>query len=66
MQEAIAYYRKRERQERKLADKTDDLAAKRAHFTLATKYAEIVETGTIPHSRDIHRAAWSTSAGQNS
>lgn len=48
--EPFAYYRRREAQERRLAEAADDPAVKRAHHALAGHYQHIVETGELPPS----------------
>lgn len=58
MGSTIAYYRQRERQERQLAGRTNDVAARRAHLIMASRYREIVESGVVPDPRDLHRVTW--------
>lgn len=49
MPEDIEYYRKRERQERESADRTEDIGARRIHLEMADRYsARLRDAANVP------------------
>lgn len=54
MPEDIEYYRRRERQERESADRTEDIGARRIHLEMADRYsAKLRDVAATPPAAQL-------------